>query len=456
MTDNYLFREEVLAGKRNSGQSHMSEHEKASVQDGAEECSSGQEDIQPPPAEVLFLVRYFWAVWGVFFALAIPGLATLALRLEQIDASNKEVNLGYIFTCAFLMVIISVPLAGQLSDRTRSRFGRRNPWIFLSCLLAVIPGISLGFINTFWLLMIAWALAMPLLNIAWSLLQVVIADRLPDKQRGQGAAVAGIAGQAGNACAMAFVAMVGPESIVIYVLPPLLSLICVSIFVFYYRESPSHNVVSSPLKPLELAQSYWINPFTHRDFSWAWLSRFLMMVGIGAPQVFQFYLLADYIAAPRESIPKIISYSIMASFVATVIASSIFSRMSDLSRRRKSYVIVSAIFCASGLSIIVFLPTVTGFFIGCVINGAALGVYAAVDQALVIEVLPDADKKAGRYLGIMQLGYLLAAPVSAGVGGLLLSFDAASGGKNYPLLLFIGVVSVILGALSIIPIRKVK
>ena len=83
------------------------------------------------------------------------------------------------------------------------------------------------------------------------------------------------------------------------------------------------------------------------------------------------------------------------------------------------------------------------------IGGVGYGIYVAVDQALNVDVLPNADE-AGKDLGILNLantvGQVLA-PVATG------AVVVATG--SYALIFPIAIASVLVGAAVIMLIRKV-
>src|SRR5690349_19939354 len=58
-------------------------------------------------------------LWG-----AVPGIL-LPIQLQLMDAPNKEANLAIVLSISSFGALIAAPIAGQVSDRTRSRFGRR-------------------------------------------------------------------------------------------------------------------------------------------------------------------------------------------------------------------------------------------------------------------------------------------------------------------------------------------
>ena len=58
-------------------------------------------------------------LWG-----AIPGVL-LPLQVTGLDPANKVASLALVTTIGAFAAMIAQPVAGAISDRTRSRFGRR-------------------------------------------------------------------------------------------------------------------------------------------------------------------------------------------------------------------------------------------------------------------------------------------------------------------------------------------
>src|SRR6478736_9736770 len=56
--------------------------------------------------------------------------------VARLDEASKIGNLAIVATVAFLANVFAQPIAGALSDATRSRFGRRTPWMVGGALLA--------------------------------------------------------------------------------------------------------------------------------------------------------------------------------------------------------------------------------------------------------------------------------------------------------------------------------
>src|SRR4051794_3686693 len=93
----------------------------------------------PPPGAVTgpaperrasrqFLWLSLVASFGAQLAYVTPVVLSLAIRVDDL-APGREEYLGYLTGVGAVVALLAGPVFGQLSDRTRSRFGRRRPWI---------------------------------------------------------------------------------------------------------------------------------------------------------------------------------------------------------------------------------------------------------------------------------------------------------------------------------------
>jgi hypothetical protein len=92
------------------------------------------------------------------------------------------------------------------------------------------------------------------------------------------------------------------------------------------------------------------------------------------------------------------------------------------------------------------------FYMVEAILGAAYGIYMGVDLALVLAVLPHPEDNA-KDLGVFNIVNAGPQSLAPFLGAALLTFG---GGKNYNLLYLTAAALTFLGALAIIPVRKVK
>ncbi len=96
-----------------------------------------------------------FATFGAMVSILLPTV------VAGIDPEGKVAALAAITTAGFITNAIAQPTVGALSDRTRSRFGPRLPWMAAG---AIIGGVALGFTGD--------ATSLLLLGVLWVLVQL--------------------------------------------------------------------------------------------------------------------------------------------------------------------------------------------------------------------------------------------------------------------------------------------
>ena len=108
----------------------------------------------------------------------------------------------------------------------------------------------------------------------------------------------------------------------------------------------------------------------------------------------------------------------------TILTAIVGGWLSDRSGKRKVYVIGATVVMAVAGLILAFLPTFAFSMLAALVLGLGYGVYLAVDQALITQVLPNAEDR-GRDLGVINvanavpqvLAPVIAAPIVTSLGG---------------------------------------
>ncbi len=99
-----------------------------------------------------FVISAFWQAYDTI----VPLILTNKFEMKQADS-------GIIMALDNIFAVFLLPIFGNLSDRTRSRFGRRTPYIVCGTVAAAIAFVALGFapsLLTFILLLLAALLSM--------------------------------------------------------------------------------------------------------------------------------------------------------------------------------------------------------------------------------------------------------------------------------------------------------
>jgi MFS family permease len=95
-------------------------------------------------------------------------------------------------------------------------------------------------------------------------------------------------------------------------------------------------------------------------------------------------------------------------------------------------------------------------FAGSLVCSLGLGMFSAVDQALALDVLPERDTDAGRYLGVFGFAASVPQSVAPFVAPLSRAGGAGGGEKNYTLLYLVAAACTLLGGLVVLRIKSVR
>lgn len=387
-----------------------------------------------------------FAVYAAINGIFVPAMVQAA------DPVNKVANLGIVTGISAIFATVLNPLGGAWSDRTRTKWGRRTPWIVGASIATLLGSIFFGFQTTILGILVGWCLAQGMGNIFQAAITAVIPDRVPPEKRGTASSMAGLGPMLG--------ALIGLGIGTVFIKTPLVGssvvggLIVIVAFLFVLiAPDPMAHVQTEPVKVnfRESLRSFF-SSLAHHDFRYAFIGRLLLVLGYFVVQGYYFYLLQDYIniaqygLEPAQGVLIISSVSMGGSLI-TILLGGI---LSDKTGQRKVFVIAASVLMAIVMIIPILLPTWTGMLIFGALNGLAFGLYMSVDAALITLVLPKAEDNA-RDMGILNIanaGPQIAAPFIAAMIITLLG--------GYTTLFIWGGVFAILGALAIIPIKSVK
>jgi MFS family permease len=378
---------------------------------------------------------------------AVPGVL-LPLQVAAIDDASKAANLALITGIGALVAMIVSPIAGLISDRTRSRFGRRAPWLVLGALATGLALVGMGLANGIAQLVVAWAIVQLTLNLVISPLSALMPDRVPVERRGLFSAVVGLATMAGviggQAAGAAFAANI-PAA---YLVLPGLMLVMVVLFVIFAPDVSSKDLPREKFSTKVFLSTFWVNPRKHPDFAWGFLGRFLLFAGYFAINGYQLYLLQDYVGLGDDAVGYVAVLG-LTSLVGMLITTAIAGPLSDKLGRRKIFVIGASLLMALSMLIPLFLPTLVGMILFSFICGLGFGAYMSVDGVLMSMVLPSSDSYS-KDLGVLNIAATLPQTIAPFLGGMVvLAF-------GYLGLFPVGIVLAVLGALAIIPIKSVR
>jgi MFS family permease len=405
--------------------------------------------------------RYIWlmvfAQFGVFVAFITPLAISLTIKVSQL-APGREEFLGYITGAGAAAVLLTSPLFGVLSDRTRTRLGRRRPWMIGGMLLGIISLFVMANAPSILILGAGWVMAQLTWGQVLANLQISTADRLPESQRGKVAGLTGFATQVAPVFGVVIAGSFASDNVLLFIVPGIVGVIAVLLFVLLVHEKSSRGMVfTDKLSVGSIFAKYLYNPRSYPDFSWNWLGRFLFYFGLTLNTTFTAFFIAAKLGITVQEVAGIIATLSLGGIAATTLGAIGGGFLSDKLKRRRLFVASAGIIFAAGALVMALAPGLPVLIVGSVLTSLGIGIFAAVDQALLLDVLPERDTNAGRFMGITSFATSIPQAVAPLIAPLFLAVGVSAGGdKNYTLLFIVAGMCTILGGLAALRVKSVR
>ncbi|TYG34867.1 MFS transporter [Lonepinella koalarum] len=387
-----------------------------------------------------------------------PYIAMVALFLpsliQEIDEANKVNILALFMTTGVIASAISNMVAGELSDRTRSRFGKRAPIIVLGSFVFSGAMIAAAYTESINSLLVAWIIGQIGLNfivapmVAWL-------DYAPAGHEGIASSAYGGLGMAlGNNGFNVLAALYLGQYRTGFIVFAIISFIGTMLAVILVRE-PSNLDEEKVVK--EKKQKLSITTFIReafpawskgRDYYLALIGKMFLGIGNFAITGYLLYLLTDFLKLgdATEGSVQLIN-SIM--FILGILMGFFAGPFTDKYKLLKLPVAISPLFLAIGALSLYFMHNTIGIICYGFFAGFGMGLWNSLDNLLNIRVIPD-EKRVAFFLGIYNLGN----SIPQAVGPILSAFSIALFG--YEGIFVVSFVFAVLGSLCIFKIRSVS
>ena len=409
-----------------------------------------RDDVPKPSAGAVsggFIALYTLAQIGAFIAFIPMFNLLLPLKAEAVDLSGKAILLSQVTVLGAVVAGLANLGAGVLSDATRGTWGRRRPWIAGG---AVAVAVAHGFIylaDSLWSLLAAIVAFQVALNLMFGPLNAVLADRVPDRQKGTVSALQGLALPTAGLFSALVLAMALDDLAERFLLTALAVPALVLPFALLV---PDHSEPG----PTQAGARISLRVLADQDFRLAFVSRLLVQVSISLNVLYLLFYLQDVAHLPKVSFAtpeSAFGWLLTAGTIGGLVVGFVGGLLSDRTRRRRVLVMSGGLLMALGAGLMVAQPGWPGPLIAQIVFGIGLGLYSTVDIALVAEVLPE-RASAGRDLGVMNLAITVPQIAAPLIGlGVLVAFDG-----ELRWVFAISTVFALLGAVVIMGIRRVK
>jgi MFS family permease len=410
-------------------------------------------DVSDPPDRVSrgFIALYALAQMGTSLVFLAPLLVTLALKVNTlVGIEQAPRSLGLVTGIGSLVAMVGNPFFGRMSDRTSSPLGMRRPWMVVGLVGGSFGVLVVALAPSIPVVLVGWCLAQLLFNALLAALVAVLPDQVPSAQRGLVSGVLGISLPIASVSATFVVQLFSGNQLAMFLAPCAVGGLLILPFVLTLKDRRLAKADKPAWSLRELATTFYVSPRRSPDFAWVFASRFLVIVAYAFLITFQAYYLLDRLGSAEADVPQQIFLATLVQSLVLIAACILGGRLSDRTGRRKVFVLTASIVYGLAMFVVATASSFSGFLIGMAIGGLGFGLYVAVDLALVADVLSNTEN--AKDLGVFNIASALPFSIAPAIAPAILS----AGGGSYGVLYAVAGVCAILGAVAILPVRRVR
>ena len=392
------------------------------------------------------------ALWSSLHSIILP------LRIADfVPVGRQATYLGLLTVTGLILAIITQPIAGALSDRSGSRWGRRRPFILIGAILTLsfLPGISLA--GSLAVLFAVYYLLQISSNTALGPYLTFFPDLVPEEKRGIASGVKGLLEIAGAGIAIWLVGqLMGNYSLVegsrwLWLSLGILGAIFLGTMlatVFLVKEPPGAGGPKPPLA-LIIRKTFRIDLEANPDFIRFVLCRLLFVIPLTAFQAFGLYFFRDYLGVTNPS-------AVMGNF--TLLSSLCMLGMvypaGHLSDRfgRRFMGLISGLIGALGIGLLFFFRSYQFIIASAILLGIGFGGLMSSNWALAVDLIPRDE--AGKYIGLTNLASAGGSALARLTGPMIDFFNARQFGLGYTAMLSSSFASLIASSVLLRRIKK--
>lgn len=405
------------------------------------------------PLSAGMIVLIVAATFGAGMATIVPMAFSLSIRVAQIAPGHIEV-LGYLLGIGSACALVAAPLTGVLSDRTRSRWGRRRPFTVIGLAVGLTAVPVLAFAPSIPVLAVGWVLSTVGWGTAAGSIGNLQADLLPANQRGKVSGLSNVATQLAPVVGILVVGPVAADPLLLILIPAAIGTVLVALIAVLGREPDTRGAVFADRLSLgRVLGSVVFNPRRYPDFAWQWLGRFVFFFGLTFTTSFTTYFAAQRIGVPIEAVAPALATMSALSIVSATLGALGIGWLSDRTGRRRVWIAIGIAVFAAGTVVSAFAWGFPMVLAGSLISSLGISAFGSVGQALTLDVLPARETQAGRYLAINAFSQKLPSALAPLAAPVVITLTS-NGGTEYTTLYLLAAALAVAGGLIIL--LKVK
>ncbi len=409
----------------------------------------------------------------------LAGLLVPLLVQEFVGEAQKGSYFGTIRLWALMLAVLSQALFGLLSDRSRSKWGRRRPFIFAGTLFEAVIILSMAWIsglsgmNGYTILFVAYLVSMFSANLSQAGTQGLIPDVVPQEKRGISSGVKMLLEIPLPLVLVGLVIapMVSKGEILTAILVTVGTMIVCMALTMLVREKPLQTdpgrldwrpVIGLGLMTavfllvilglgqavkwligsmgeasrwtygligvLAMSAAVMVGIFAslavHLDsavrkntaFIWFVISRLAALTAVNNIAVFLLYFMQEKFDLPTSEAVELAGLLPMVLGGFVIIFGLIAGWLSDR-YNRKMLTALSGVIGAVGVAVMILGPNIPMMYVAAAVIGLAYALFNVASWALGTDIIPK--ERAGEFLGLQNLAGAGAGAIGAYIGGVI-------------------------------------
>ena len=410
-------------------------------------------------ADLLSVSAYWLAITTLMGALSVIIIPRFVEAVVGPSSEPLAAPAGALLTIPGVFIAILVqPTVGAISDHTRTRLGRRKPYILAGTLLDMVflSFAAWAFLNqSYWAFMAAVVLLQFSSNFAQGPYQGYVPDLVPTRQVGVASGLLGaaqMAGQLGGPALATLFLVVLDQPAGIFVTVGAIELVTMLITVVRVPDRPG---APTDQTLAQRARAAWgTDILAERDFVWLLVSRLFVLIGLTTLLPFGVFYIQNALGMSADEAATAVNPLLGILLLVALLTSVPGGRLSTrIGRKPVIYIAVAAgTLSAALMAVVPSYPLLLGAIVPL---GACLGVFLAVDWALMTDIIPKAES--GRYMGISNVvtaGSGLLANASGALLAAAVILATRNAGLGYRSIMLLMVVEFAIGAWALSHVRE--
>ncbi len=394
--------------------------------------------------------------WGALLLIIIPAQA------KKISPADSAGAIAWIFGLGSIVALLVPLIAGALSDRSTSRYGRRRPFMVFGIAINLVGLAIMGYAVS-QLSLVFYILGYLVVqfgnNMAGAAYAGIIPDMVPTDQHGEASGYMATMTQAGMILgAFGSGILLGKGgSTLAYLIIGCILVAFVALTAFTVHEKP----LETKPPPLTLAEFVrgLIEPLKSPDFFWVLVTRALVTLGMWCVQPFIQNYLSDVVHVKNDV--EMGGLLLATILLCATVTGLIGGKLSDIIGRKKVVYVANTLIAICSIAF-VFSHSLPYTFVVGALYGFGYGAYFSVDWALACDVLPNPED-AGKDMGIWHISMVLPQTFAPALAGYVLSHVGTStmvdGVRHYALQGYqaaftLGAIFLLLGAFFLRNVRE--